>query len=173
MKRLWERVLRFFEGVVLISIVFVCLPTLTRQCEAQGKLPPVVVPGSWTTVDLTLPAMSEYSQPFIYESWWREIGACEHVTVPMDLAKRVHFIFVNAPTMIVDMQPNILGFANPSSLTIYIALPFIFTESIVKHEMLHWLDYVNGIDEGLDFHPVSRFGIGRSAVCGITRLYYG
>lgn len=171
MRRLWERVVRFFEGVVLISIVFACLPSVTKECGAQGKPPPSIVPGSWTTVDLALPALGEYEQPPIYETWWKEIGECEHVTVPLELAKRVHFVFVNAPTMIVDMDPGVLGFANPQNLTIYIALPFIYTETIIKHEMLHWLDYVNGIDEGKDYHPPSRFGVGKKAVCGITRFY--
>lgn len=170
MRRLWERVVGFFKGVVLISVIFACLPSVTKRCGAQGNSPPIVVPGSWTTVNLSLPAMGEYEQPLIYETWWKEIGECEHVTVPLELTKRVHFIYVNAPTMIVDRDPGVLGFTSGATLTIYIVLPLVYTKTIVMHEMLHMLDYWNGIDEGKNYHPPSRFGASLP-VCGVTRFY--
>lgn len=162
------RVARGFFWFVLFCLLL--LPAL-EKCGAQGHPPPLVLPGEWSVVDLTLPALGEYEQPPIYETWWKEIGACEHVTVPLELTRRVHFVFVNSPSMFVDGDYGVLGFASAPTLTIYIALPYIYTKTIVTHEMLHWLDYVNGIDEGKDYHPPSRFGVGKKAVCGITRFY--
>jgi hypothetical protein len=163
-----KRVIRFLLWFPLMVIcVAIAEEITTGKLHAQGKPPPIIVPGSWTTTDLTQPAMAEYFQPFIYESWWKEIGACEHLIVPIELARAVHFVFVNSPTMVVDMDPGVLGFTYAPALTIYVVLPLIYTETIIKHEMLHWLLYVNGVDQGKDWHIMPRFNS-----CGVTRFYH-
>ena len=147
----------------LLALAVLLAPATT---EAQGKLPPVVIPAGWAKVDWALPDMSEYGQPAIYESWWLEIGACEHVIVPLELTRRVHFVYVNSPTMIVDLQGGIYGYASAPSFTVFLALPELYHKSVVMHEMLHMLDYWNGIDEGKTYHRTDRF-----ETCGIHQYY--
>lgn len=148
-----------------LGFCILLLPALAKL-GAQGRLPPVVTPGEWLKADFTLPDMREYEQPAIYDAWWAEIAQCEHVILPVELARSVRFVFVNSETMVVDMDPGVYGFSSAPTKTIYIALAQIYNEQIIKHEMLHWLDYVNGIDEGRTYHPRSRF-----EVCGIHQFY--
>lgn len=175
MKRLWERVVRFFEGVVLVSVVFACLPSLTKECGAQreptmrssvrpnldslGNVPRKIEP--------RLPWVSEYSQPAIYAVWWEKIATCEKLILPVELAKAVHFVQINSETFTRGQHPEWLyGYTQPEALTIYLAQSVAHEYETVAHEMAHLLAYWNGIDTGLDYHPPDIF-----ETCGLHTVH--
>ena len=144
----------------------IILPVADKHLLGQGRLPPIVIPQTWSRWNESLPDMAEYTQPFYYEAWWKEIGACEHVIVPEELIKAVRFVYVNSKYMVVDGDLGVLGYADAPHRTIYIVLPLIYNKSVLMHEMLHFLDYWNGIDEGVTYHPKERF-----ETCGIHTFY--
>lgn len=166
MRALLRKAADFLKSVAwIVAFMVLVLPALSKL-GAQGKLPPIVVPQSWGKWNDSLPPMAEYSQPFFYEGWWKEIGACEHVIVPLELTRAVRFIYVNAKYMVVDGDRGVLGYADAPNRTIYIVLPLIYDKSVLMHEFLHVLDYWNGIDEGRTYHPPERFN-----ACGIHTFY--
>lgn len=109
----------------------------------------------------SLPKFWEYGQPKIYETWWKEIAACEHIKLP-ESHNRVRFFEVNAAAYIpTGFVFWVDGATYPTISEIYLATPYVFSEEVVKHEMLHWIIWADGY-RLVDQHPIEMFEI-----CGI------
>lgn len=166
MKRLWDRLVGFFKGVVLISVVFACIPSLQKECGAQreptirGSVRPNLdslgnVPKK---INPLLPWVSEYQQPPVYALWWKKIADCEHLILPVELSKAVKFVQINSETFTRGQRPEYLyGFTQPEVLTIYLAQSVVSEYETTAHEMSHMLLYWNGIEVGIDYHPPDVF----------------
>jgi hypothetical protein len=111
--------------------------------------------------------VTEFTPPAIYEKWWKEIAECEKIPQPGIMAKTVVWVQVNSHTFRIGLQRgSAFGFTDPERVTIYLALPSVLEEEVVKHEMVHMLDYWHGEDEGEDYHPQDRF-----EVCGLHTFH--
>lgn len=98
----------------------------------------------------------EYRQKKIYETWWREIAECEGLELPGSY-KQVRFFHVNGRAFMPAEYPVWLdGLTYPKIGRIYVATPYIFSEALVKHEMLHWILWALGY-RLTDQHPVEMF----------------
>jgi hypothetical protein len=166
MKRLAE----FFQGIVLAIIAILIATALTSEdADAQRGRPPVaaidVRPG-WTAIAL------EYTPPPEYEQWWQEIAACEglplpeaHLGVQFFAVATREFQVANDPTLTPGEQPSwAIGYAHIWTGQIYLAFPFIADPAIVKHEMLHILQYL--ANEGVT-HSERRYGSKTVGKCGV------
>lgn len=89
-------------------------------------------------VDPTLPWISEYRQPVIYQIWWQEIAACEGLPLDVRNVDHVQFFQVNAPDFIPkDMDAIVYAVTFGEQEQVYIANPYIWNRAIVEHEALH------------------------------------
>lgn len=117
-----------------------------------------------------------YPDPAVYEQWWREIAACQglplppqHVLIAWVQVNAIHFVDADRD------QPDSLGryhwVIGKSYLElgiIMIAMPYLYTEEAIKHEMTHFLIYWSGEWTTSD-HPRLHFD-GR---CGVYETYPG
>jgi hypothetical protein len=147
------------------ALLIACLILCTREAEAQG-FPPSPVRPETPPVSADYPEQFRFAPPKIYEKWWREIAECHDLVFPPELAVKVRFFAVNAETMMIGDHGQALAFSPPWLATIYVVLPHVYTESIIKHEFLHQLLTWNGIDQGRDWHPAKYF-----EHCGIRTTY--
>lgn len=132
------RVLRFC-GYVLLALVMPCAEnTLLSQ---QGAPPVMKSARTWNTVklDLTLPWVSEYRPPFIYQVWWAELAGCEGLPLPMDSVRKVQYFQVNGPDFIPDDEQSIDFAVTYDVGQTFVAEPYIWNRALIKHEALHLL----------------------------------
>lgn len=147
MRRLWDRLVGFFKGVVLISVVFACIPSLQKECGAQ-KAP---------VLQLSRPdSIVQYSPPAIYAIWWQEIADCEGLDAHANLYHFVQFFEVRGTEFYPQGMSSVLGATFAKDAQIFIASPYIWDESLIKHEMLHALLWLNGFNFG-PWHPAEFF----------------
>jgi hypothetical protein len=158
---------RIKEYAWILAFMFLVLPALATRLEAQreptmrasvrpnvdstGSVPPKINPA--------LPWVSEYQQPAIYAEWWKKIAACEHLILPVELTKAVHFVQINSETFTRGLKAEWLyGYTQPEAgLTIFIAQSVVNEYETVAHEMLHLIAYWNGLETGADYHPPDLF----------------
>jgi len=165
--------------ILAIALLFAAPAAARAQSAKQFK-----TPDSASKVSETLAWASEYLAPEIYEKWWREIAACEKLPLPL-AHYQVRFYQVNAwrfydlahPMYGIDFFGKkvlmwAVGLSYGKDLEMYLALPHIYEEIILKHEMIHFLMYWAGEkpDKTLSdpWHPPARF-----ETCGVTTQYYG
>jgi hypothetical protein len=149
-----------------IGFVLILLPIFTKRMTAQGHEPPIIVAVGDRT-DVTRPDLYRIAQPFIYESWWKEIARCQNVVLPEELARRIKFVVVNSESFILGREWGVMGYASWWTATIYLASGQVFNKQTVQHEMMHLLLTWNGIDQGRNWHPPEYF----DRVCGLTIWY--
>lgn len=134
------------------------------------------VPRSVAMVDSTAAPTARYVHDEIYERWWREIAACEGLALPPAHAF-VRWFYINAlffADSAVALEEEHAGrdvtwLAAGSYLfemQTFVALPYLYDEEVIKHEMLHWLLMWSGI--AVDGHPVPYYGR-----CGVYAKYSG
>lgn len=131
----------------------VLLPFIERECGAQeGPVLRLLRPDS----------IVAYAQPVIYAVWWQEIAECEGLDLPPQLARLVKFYEVKAQNFIPVGEQADLGATFPREMQIFLASPYVWNPKLVKHEMLHILLWVNGLNFG-PYHPAEFFD-----VCGLA-----
>lgn len=151
--------------IKFVSIVAFCLALLTPSLCAQQNYEPhgawlraSVRPNDPLKFDAGLPWVSDYAQPAEYAQWWKEIAACEKLILPGELTKAVRFVQINAKTFRRGSMPEELyGYTDAAYLTIYLAAGKMHDASTVMHEMVHQLDFWNGFNAGMDYHPPDQF----------------
>jgi len=165
MRRLGERLWYY------LVFAFCVLPRFCETAEgqvpvfAQHSLRASVRPNDSVKVNPSLPWVSEYDAPAIYTEWWKEIAACEHLILPVELEQAVHWVQVNANSFHVGPEdPNSTwGLTDAAKLTIYVAQGSVGDREVITHEMVHQLDYWQGVDQGEDWHLSDQF----DKVCGL------
>lgn len=141
---------------------------------AGAQLHTFRVPKALAMVDTTFPGSSSYIPDKVYDRWWHEIADCEGLTLP-PLYSSVRWYQINALVFADSVTASADETAGkPVSwlaagsylleLQIFVALPYRYTEEIIKHEMLHWLLFWNGISMG--GHPAPYYGR-----CGVRERY--
>ena len=136
---------RFFRVLVeyawLAGFLILALPAFAKMGAQQGRAP--VMPGAATNnavkLDPSLPWVSEYAPPFIYEIWWREIAKCEGLPFPVERARQVQYFQVNAPDFIPGDVDAIVYAVTYEQGQTFVAYPYIWNKALVKHEFLHLL----------------------------------
>lgn len=134
------RVLREYAEMFAFGVCV--LPAITKTCEAQQGRPPFMQTfqtRNEAKLDPSLPWMSEYRPPFIYQVWWREIADCEGLKIPPDSLKQVQYFQVNAPSFVPEDVPYVVYAVTYENGQTFVAEPYIWNESLVKHEFLHTL----------------------------------
>lgn len=132
----------------LFALAFSVVPE--RCVQAQQGHPPIMhdfASQNDKKLDPTLPWMSEYHQPFIYQVWWNEIAQCEGLPLDPERARHVQFFQVNATDFIPEGVPAIVyavTFGRVYDGQTYVAYPFIWNKQLIEHEMLHLLRAWNG-----------------------------
>lgn len=140
----------WFVGSLLFML------SVAAKLGAQQGRPPVMH-GARTKntekLDPTLPWMSEYRAPFIYEVWWREIAACEGLPLPIEKVRRVQYFQVNAPDFIPDEVDAIVYAVTFDEGQSFIAYPYIWNKALIGHEALHLLRLWAGDPKWYDHNP--------------------
>jgi len=101
--------------------------------------------------------------PLIYKKWWKEVEKCSHLYVPYIQRQKVQwysinadgFVFKDDSTEMIDSGHMFLAYTLSEIDVIFIADRGgtghgIDNEDTVKHEMIHYLMYHNGLQPG---HP--------------------
>lgn len=140
---------------------------LVRPAHAQ--LHDFRVPSA-NVVSAMFPPSSRLFPDERYDRWWHEIAACESLRLP-PFYFLVQFYQLNAPafqdvkdTVAIRKNRWAIGESFVLEGQMFIALPYIYDEVVIKHEMLHFLLFWNRV---LDRdHPADRFEI-----CGMVREY--
>lgn len=152
---------------ILAPLFALAAHACSAQVPAKHSLRSSVRGNDSVRVVPSLPWVTEYVPPSIYDTWWKEIAECEKMPLPIALTKTVKWVQVNSVTFRVGRQQGrTYGLADVDHTTIYVALPSVLDPSVIKHEMVHMLDWWYGEDEGDDYHPQDRF-----EVCGLSTYY--
>lgn len=157
-----RRIGRFFrETIWLFAYALIILAAVCTKV-AKGQTQPVV--GTfWTETtapfDTRLPRFSEYRAPPIYKEWAREIAECEGLEpLPDSVFARVQFFQVNAPFFRYEENGMVvLAVTFYRTRQVFLGSPYIWNESLIKHEILHLVLEANGYHFG-NFHPIEIFG---------------
>ncbi|MDQ6769473.1 MAG: hypothetical protein M3Z54_05760 [Gemmatimonadota bacterium] len=146
-------------AAIAIVPLAVALPISVGAQDLTGsQLRASVRPNDSAKVDRSLPWVSEYEQPLVYASWWKEIADCEKLILPTELIKAMHFVQINARSFRRGVMAEALyGFTDSRHLTIYIAQGSVLDKSLITHEIVHQLNYWSGFDAGADSHPPDQF----------------
>lgn len=134
-----KRVASFFKWAFFAVFL---LPAISKTMLGQQGAKPVLTEVRTQNpypLDPTLPWISEYKQPFIYQAWWFEIAACQHLPLDQVKAARVQFFQVNAPDFIPkDVDAIVLAITYDIG-QVYVANPLIWNKALVQHEQTHLL----------------------------------
>jgi len=125
--------------ILYLCLLLLCAPKLS----AQEELPPVI-----DTISLQLRSMNPYNPPTIYSKWWIETQRCAKRYVSRAQYNRVTWRYVMADAFVVregDPKARFVGITSPWHNTITVVLHHVLTERVIKHEMLHFVLYHNGI----------------------------
>lgn len=166
--------------------VAIVLAALLVGAPASAQVREFHVPHDAPKVSAVLPMISNYIAPAVYEQWWQEIAACEQLPLPVT-HYRVRWYQINAGMFFDGLQPIYArdstgqirhdeeghvfimwaaAISYPGALEAFVSLPYMFEQTIIKHEMVHFLMAWAGEPGG---HPKERFD-GR---CGLTITYAG
>jgi hypothetical protein len=157
-----RRIGRFFKEIIwIVGFMLLVLPML-EELGAQDDNPPVLFLAVRPPTELVI---IEYPPLGVYEIWWQELAACEHLPLPIEHIK-VQFFAVNGREFWPFIDPGwAIGYAAVRSGQLYFAFPYIANADIVKHEMLHFFQFWKG-----DFrdHPVELYGEEGKGKCGVV-----
>src|SRR5690349_9408044 len=134
------------EMAWIVGFMVLVLPAITKsklfsQEPERHSIRASVRPNDSTKYVPSLPWVSEYEPPPIYEQWWKDIAACENLPYPGELTKRVTWIQINSRTFRLGSRPgNTFGFTDEPHLTIYVAIASQLEPEVILHEMAHQLD---------------------------------
>jgi hypothetical protein len=136
---------------------------LTVQACAQQiitvKNPYPFIPGDSVSIGV-IPYKSltgRFDPPAAYEEWWQEIMSCSHLPVSKVVRDKVKWNFVSIPFRLRGYErvgEIYVGYTMAWKNEIYVIFDGITDPHLVKHEMLHYLMYQNGLAAG---HPDSLF----------------
>lgn len=144
----------------IVLALFLVAQACTAQSSPRHSIRASVRPNDSVKVVASLPWVSDFTPPPIYEEWFNEITACEHSNAPPSLFRSIRWIVVNSRTFhlgIADADDKVFGFADVRNNTIYVAMGSQLEKEVVQHEIMHVVDYANGVDEGDDYHPFDTF----------------
>jgi hypothetical protein len=125
-----------------VGFCILILPTLVSKLGAQQGPRPIVkqvATDNPIRLDPSLPWLSEYSAPFIYQKWWAEIAQCEGLPLPADSLRKVQYFQVNGPDFIPDDLDAVVFAVTYQNNQTYVSEPYIWNEALIKHEALHLL----------------------------------
>jgi hypothetical protein len=111
------------------------------------------------------PMISQYNPPHVYGKWLRSLAECEGLPMPTEAqVSKLTFFIVNAESFQIngDTVNIMLGVVDPSLNRIYIALPQMWDQETIKHELLHMLLRWKYGELYLNQHPTKYF-----AYCGM------
>lgn len=131
------------------------LPSLAKLGAQQSPKPVVsnVATSNSKKLDPTLPWMSEYHAPFVYQLWWGEIAACEGLPLPLDKELAVQYYQVNGPDFIPDDLEIVVYAVTYDVDQTYVAYPYIWNKALVTHEAVHLLRLWAGDPRWWDHDP--------------------
>src|SRR5438270_399200 len=97
-----RRIVILLRDYAVMFLAVLSAELITRGCEAQDTpkhtLRASVRPNDSVKADASLPWVSEYEPPAVYEDWWKEIAACEHLPHPGQLTRAIRWVEVNSVT---------------------------------------------------------------------------
>lgn len=131
---------------MLRNLLFCGLLALA-SASAQNPVITQIIPSDTIRLDPTLPMVSEFKQPKIYNRWLKTLTECEGVPMPpQEELDRLQFLVVNSELFKTDSASSLYygGVAFSRHHLIILALPYINDSSVVKHELMHfvlWYDY--------------------------------
>lgn len=96
-----------------------------------------------------------FHTPEIYARWWKEIMKCTGLYINTEHRKSVRWIYVKADAFIFNgYYMPFDGYSLVRDNQLLIVWNGVTNEKLVKHEMIHFLMYHNGIEAG---HPDKYF----------------
>jgi hypothetical protein len=101
--------------------------------------------------------IGQFETPEVYESWWQEIMACTNLHVTKHTRDKVKWMYVSYPFRLKgseDIPELYIGYTMSFKNQIWVVFDGISNSRLVKHEMLHFLMYHNGLTPG---HPEALF----------------
>ncbi|MDP9202351.1 MAG: hypothetical protein M3P26_10540 [Gemmatimonadota bacterium] len=149
---------------------------LAAPAAAGAQTRHFTVPDSLHKLEAALPWGSQYLADAKYDRWWHEIAECERLPLPSVYAtvrffqiNAIHFYDADRPTFVLFAGELRVQWAVAMSFLwtgeIWVGLPYINEEVVIKHEMVHFLMYWAGEPGG---HPPARF-----ETCGVTTEWNG
>lgn len=141
-----------------LGFCILVLPAFAKLGAQQGHPPAMRTFASQNDekLDPTIPWISEYQQPFIYQVWWAEIAQCEGLPLDPERARRVQFFQVNAPDFIPENVPAIVyavTYGEAYDGQTYVAYPYLWNKQLISHEMIHLLRKLAGDPNWMDHDP--------------------
>jgi hypothetical protein len=126
---------------------FLLILFLWWPCKLYCQKPVVVSTEVITSVALPkFPDVTDYDQPPFYDKWWEEISQCSNLPISVEDRHKVHFKAISGDQFTIGSEKAAFwGFTQYWSNTIYVVLPKLSWEPLIKHEMLHYLMWVNGL----------------------------
>jgi hypothetical protein len=150
---------------------------LASNAGAQTVAHRFAVPDTAARMVSWLPAVSEYSPRPDYDRWWHEIADCEGLPLP-PMYRYVTFVQINAPHFYDKDHPQLfwkdgvqyvywaIAQSNLGEGLMFVSVLHRDEAYTIKHEMLHFILFWNGIKPGDDGHPMPYF-----SQCGMTVSY--
>jgi hypothetical protein len=173
-----KRLVSFIKWAWFVALIVSSLPDDCRGQDSVRIVHRFAVPDTLARVSVMLPIVSEYLMTEEYDRWWHEIAECEGLWLPIDYM-RVRYFQVNAVHFYDKDHPSLfrgidgvtyvnwaVGTSYLAEGAMFIALPNREEPYVVKHEMLHFLLYWNGIPPGKDQHPAPYY-----TQCGMSIVY--
>jgi hypothetical protein len=181
-RRRWLERARAILRLAFPALLLICV-TGGAELKAQDSIrieKHFAVPDTGSRISPMLPIVSEYLPNEDYDRWWHEIAECEGLSLPY-FYSRVRFFQVNAVHFYDKDRPSLfwgddgilyvnwaVGQSYILEGLIFVALPHRGEELVIKHEMLHFLLFWNGVPPAGDHHPMPFFG-----QCGMSITYGG
>jgi hypothetical protein len=135
----------------VILILLMCL-TQTPQLYSQVTSPQHTLIYELNSQDSTNPVQRFIALP-IYKTWWNEVKLCSNLTSVSDIYfNRLKWFSVNSDGFMAMGHGPFIGYTYAWDDEIWIIKIGMYSERLVKHEMLHYLLWNSNIKTG--DHPI-------------------
>lgn len=147
---------------MLYRLVFSFL-LLAFPSYAQDSAQYTIHPTDTVRLSNSIGTYSEFTRPHAYDVWLKELVACEGLPMPpKEELDRIRFFAINSKSFYLGNDyTELAGLTYNKLHLIFFAMPYVFTESIVKHEYLHfvlWYTFGSKYDFGSgNTHPTEYF----------------
>lgn len=121
-----------------------------EQVIVQSRAPYIV-----NVIDTV--SVRPYTPPAIYAKWWAEISACVKLPISRATTKSVRYLYVKGDAFVINGVPMAFdGYSFIRDNQMMVIYNGVVSEGLIKHEMIHFLMYHNGIEAG---HPDKYFKV--------------
>jgi hypothetical protein len=145
--------------VIGVSLLFGASTAQAQESSPDMRL--VMTKDSLALVvpEIQFPLMGRMTPPTVYSQWWLDVMRCSGLTMPAEARASVKYYWVLghngfAISWIPASRGRFDGYSEVWSNRMYLNLDGATNPNLVKHEMLHFLMYHNGITAG---HPKRLF----------------